>query len=551
MQTKRNPRETGNVLICVLGSILILSLIGATVLHSTATRLNASTNQVRAWKESLSAAESGGDISFAEVRKQLTNPSNQWPTTAWINSGVTVQFPGGTKHVLSPVTTFGNSNLQAQTVVEAFYFDSANNNAFTLVDATHVPTGNTWYRVRSKGTAPLPSLKQTGMDDALIQDGQQHFAAFGSTTMQDITARGKGDSLLRKIDFNIDHFVATYGPDGDGLNKALVPPTSAPSISRRIEQIITPVTPFFDAAIKAAGSFYGLGAASYIDSYNSNNGPYDSTVKNNPASPYYSDSRHGNVEIDSATVTVQRDIYGDVATNGGTIKSGNPGIIYGTIDNNVPFVLTNFNPDTSVWPYQPPGPGPGQLPASISSSTTLNMQSAGAPAVPVYYLVSSIGDALTINPAVVSGNTVDTYVAIHVAGDITGSNTGFTINPKVHVKIYFDGNLSVKGENLVNQSPSSTNPFAGNLQFYGISPTTAGQTQAITLGSGGGQTTVAATFYAPSADVQLSGAPDFFGTVVCKTFYANGNITWHYDRALNDSGDIQDFRIASYVEDPR
>ena len=88
------------------------------------------------------------------------------------------------------------------------------------------------------------------MDDTLINDGSKHFAAIGSTEMQDITARGNGDSLLRKIDFQYDHFVATYGPNGDGQNKQLVAATYAPSISRRIEQIVTPVTPFFDAAIK-------------------------------------------------------------------------------------------------------------------------------------------------------------------------------------------------------------------------------------------------------------------------------------------------------------
>ena len=55
----------------------------------------------------------------------------------------------------------------------------------------------------------------------------------------------------------------------------------------------------------------------------------------------------------------------------------------------------------------------------------------------------------------------------------------------------------------------------------------------------------------PSADVHENGNPDFIGTIVSKSFYANGNVAWHYDRALNDDGDIQDYRIASYVEDTR
>ena len=75
------------------------------------------------------------------------------------------------------------------------------------------------------------------------------------------------DSLLRKIDFRYDHFAATYGPKGDGLNKALVPAPYAPSISRRIEQIVTPVTPFSDTAIKAPQHFMDLAPLLEIDSY--------------------------------------------------------------------------------------------------------------------------------------------------------------------------------------------------------------------------------------------------------------------------------------------
>ena len=91
MQTKRNSKansnETGNVLSCVLATILIVSLIGAIVLRNATTRLNVSTNQVRGWKEALSAAETGGDIAFTEIRKQLSDPLNQWAAADWDNSG--------------------------------------------------------------------------------------------------------------------------------------------------------------------------------------------------------------------------------------------------------------------------------------------------------------------------------------------------------------------------------------------------------------------------------------------------------------------------------
>jgi hypothetical protein len=365
--------------------------------------------------------------------------------------------------------------------------------------------------------------------------------------MQDITARGKGDSLLRKIDFQYDHFVATYGPDG------LPTPSPFPLISRRIEQIVTPVTPFFDAAIQAAGTFYGLGDAGFIDSYNSNNGPYDPTVKTNPASPYYSDSRHGSVEIGSATATVRGTIYGDVATNGGTIVSSPQHPITGTIDNNVPFTLENYSLPAPLDPLKG-GRFPVNL-GAINGTTNLTPTEAGSQTTPVYYEASSIGGGLNVQPySIMVGSPPvavpqDTYVAVRVMGDISGGNAGITVNPKVHVTVYFYGNINVKSNNLVNQSPSLANPYAANLQFYGISPP-PGTTQTISLNSAT-PSTLAMTFYAPSAGVDWGGNPDFIGTMVCKSFHANGNITWHYDRALNAEGQVLDFRIASYVEDTR
>jgi hypothetical protein len=552
MQTKRNTKETGNVLICVLGAILLVSVIGATVLRNSTTRLNVASNQVRAWKESLSAAETGGDIAFAEIRKQYsTDPlirASQW--TGWT--------PSPTGHgYISPPTTFGRSNLMAQTVVETGYFNDAGN---FVLGAN--PGGNSWYRLRSKGTAPLPNLKRTGMDDALIKDGLQHFAPIGSTAMQDITARGNGDSLLRKIDFQYDHFVATYGPLGDGAGKALVPAPLAPlpSISRRIEQIVSPMTPFFDAAIKANGIFYGLGSAAYIDSYDSRNGQYDRTVKDNPSSPYFADSRHGSVQINNSTATVMGTIYGDVATNGGNV-TGKTQSITGTIDNNVPFTLNDYLLPSTLPLPQPPGNGPGQLPSFVTGNQPLTPLVAGGRSTPVYYQIASLSGALTVypfSPVPPPGSPPvpqETWVAIRVTGDISGGNAAITINPKVHLKIYFEGNISMKNNNIVNQNPSFANPYAGNLQFYGISPARDAngnpvKTQTIDLNSGTPQT-LAATFYAPSANVNENGNPDFIGTMVCKSFNSNGNISWHYDRALNDEGESLDSRIASYVEDTR
>jgi hypothetical protein len=155
---------------------------------------------------------------------------------------------------------------------------------------------------------------------------------------------------------------------------------------------------------------------------------------------------------------------------------------------------------------------------------------------PIYYLLSALSGKLIINPV----GSAQTYVAIHVTNDMTAK---ITVKPNVHLKIFFDGNMEVKGRDIDNESG-----LAANLQYYAISPANPGTTQYVHIAPPGN---FAATFYAPSADVVLNGNPDLTGAIVCKTFYGNGNTSWHYDRALDNEGDAVDYRIASYVEDIR
>jgi hypothetical protein len=181
-------------------------------------------------------------------------------------------------------------------------------------------------------------------------------------------------------------------------------------------------------------------------------------------------------------------------------------------------------------------PAPQPSPTSMTSTMTLTPPAAGSAPSPVYYLVSSLSGKITIN----SFGTAQTYVAIHVTNDMTAQ---IDIKPNVHLKVFVDGNISVKARDIINESN-----LAANMQFYLISPTDPTKTQNVNIDPPGN---FVATFYAPSADVTLNGNPDITGAMVCKTFYGNGNTSWHYDRALDYEGDAVDYRIASYVEDTR
>src|SRR2546423_4661019 len=100
MRVSSHLSERANVLLCVLCTILVVSVIGGNILLNCVTRYNAASSQVRSWKESLDAAETGGDIAYAEVRKTILDPTNAF--VGWAN-------PGGV-YSNSPVT-FGGDGL--------------------------------------------------------------------------------------------------------------------------------------------------------------------------------------------------------------------------------------------------------------------------------------------------------------------------------------------------------------------------------------------------------------------------------------------------------
>ena len=483
----------GNALLLALGTIVILSAVGANVLGNLTTRYNVSNNQVRGWKQAQHAAETAGDIAYAEVRKLVLDPTNAFPVAAgWTKSGDTWT---------SPATTFGPDNLVASSTVYKFHPDAE--------------TGSPWYRIRATGTAPLRGLKRVGMDDRM-----------GPNT--------RGDSLLRKIDFTYDHFIAAYGPNGDGVGKAIVP-VANPQLSRRVELIAAPVTPF-DAAIKAQGTFYGLGNAARIDSYDSRKPPYIyQFAADNPSHPRYADSRSGHVQIGKGVAEVRGQLYGNLSTNGGRVLRSS--YVSGTVDNNVPFSLPPY--------YMPAMPPPELSPTSVNGVKEIRPDATGSSSVPIYYLLSEYGvDAkVTIAPKLdAMGNPLQTYVALKVTNDFLGA---ITVKPNVRVQVYFERSMIVKqAGNIVNESG-----IAANLQFYGISPPPGSSiVQTIEIPPPGN---FACTIYAPSANYKMNGNPDITGALVCNSFYGNGNTMWHYDRALDYLGNPVDYRVASYVEDIR
>jgi len=556
MKIQIHQRDNGHILVCALCTIVIVSLIGANVLVNCITHYNVTAKQLKGWKEALYAAEAGGDAGFDEVRKALDPLSLPFTTDGWAAAPSPAPTPGPAW--TKTISGFGQEGNLSTTVTIDKLFDATGT----------IPSSTPYYRIRAVGTARLFGLPRVGLSDQLLAGGPNFVANSAS--------RGVGDTLLRKIDFKYDHFKASYG-DGDGHNLSLSTVTF-PQITRRIELVAVPKYFVFGGAMRVVNLFDGPGSAGFIDSYNSKNptnpNPSSPRVVNhhvpgpnttsyygsNPAnSTYLADAHDGDVSVGTKNFAEGGPIWGDVVTNGGNVThSGYQ--ISGTIDNNVPFTVPPLSaPDTTGFTASNSGSGTDTAIGTSESS-------------PTGFVYSGISGTKTIK----NGNTSNTsfpyaYAKIVVNGDITGK---ITVEKGVTAEIWFTGNMHVKREDLDNQNvdrgtqianPGSVgipplipptladdpNPSrVGHMKFFGISPTVSGTTQTIELDGPGN---VFATFYAPSADITVTGNADIFSAIVGRSYSGSGNTGFHYDKALNqvDIGVVTDYQVVSYVEDIR
>jgi hypothetical protein len=426
----RVRNEGGAALVAALSTILILSLVGAGVLMNATTRYNATSTQVKGWKEALVAAEGGGDIAFEVLRRKVGNPREAFDAA----SGWTSPAPDPINNTESwslgfndaaPMAFGENSRFRARVTVDRFQL---------------IPGSNSvgYYRIRSEGTAQVTGLKRVGMDNRT-----------------NIIA--KGDNLLRKIDFNFKHFTAAYGhgdalPDAvasaaNGKQTAAVSNPGRAEVTRRIEMVAVPVMPI-EGAVKTQGRLRASGAT--FDSYNSANGAYPGTP--NPAPPRDVDAHDADMVCGSSDFDATF-IYGDITTNGGAAKTNQAS---GVVDNNVPVVLQPARPNVDPIPDLAGvtlEPGGSQSDDYIRPPT--RRSSNGALQTTFWYRMSELDDDMVLDPLQTpNGTPIDTTINIHVIGHVKG----LRVNKGVTANIYFTGNVTAKARDLPNMNADGSLP---------------------------------------------------------------------------------------------
>jgi hypothetical protein len=475
-------KTRASILVWTVLTIAILSMLGAEVLRLVSIK-HQNALQTATWQEALLAAESGIDLGIIELRKSLyPAPNHAWENWNNVPANGIVSYG---------ISTIANAGLAGTPMTIESNVDAPN----TLVDPTN---GWQYYRIRTIGTMPITGFART--------------------------TDNKQDGRLRKLSLRWERFT-----NGVLTAHAL---SDAPQVCRRAEAIVRPVSSFAQAAM-SVGTMDLTNQNIVIDSYDSRdpfkstNGLYDAAKR----------QQNGDIATDGNLIEAgNAHIYGDVATNSGTVSGA--ANITGT-------ERTDF--------YQEPIPvGAPSWSAingtisTVTNSATLDASSTKGSSISRYQLSTislSGGQTLTL-----AGNPdgSQTYIEIYVTGDISvGGSSQIVVQPGVTVTIYFAGNIDVSGNGILN-----TKNQPSDLQLYGIQPP-ANSSKHVSLG-GNGQ--IIASVYAPNHDVSINGGGTnghVFGSVVGKTVTMTGVTNLHYDETLGSTGIINNYKIVSWFEDNR
>lgn len=270
-----------------------------------------------------------------------------------------------------------------------------------------------------------------------------------------------------------------------------------------------------------------------VDAYDSTLGPWNGSTNR------LDQGTVASLSVDNGALDVGNgDIWGYVATGGGTPDVGSSGSIMGVgstdrIDSSR--ISTSFYadlPDVTV----PVGTMHGiSYIVDSTTITSLTLGSTGTSSNPEVYHIPSYSlsgtDTLEIvGPTViiVDGSfSVSGSASIHIDSDVDGT-----------LELYAAGDVSISGNGVINDA---INPEA--FQLWGTAP--AGTSQSISV-TGNGD--MAGVFYTPNADLTLVGNGGISGAAVGKTIDMTGNAAFHYDINLANFAKQSKFTIARWRE---
>jgi len=505
----------GGALIVTVMAVAVLCLIAGTLLSFSSSK-QAGPFQAASWHEAGSAAEGGAEIALNALRRTITD-GNEAAWSGWTSAN------GTTKKYITENDLLSHGG-EGNTAVRAIVEISCPTGTGTI-NPPSVPSSRYAYLIRATGLANVPGPSRLALK--------------------------KSDLSLRKI--NVFKDMRT--------NASI----TTPQITRVIEAIASPVTPF-PAAIMSRDTIEIKGGSNMIiDSYNPKETPfkYDgSKVPGTIASRMTNGNIATNAKKKDNTDVIRLEnvkVYGLAAKGNGVvnIKAPNASVSGEIID--------GFYRELK--PVQSPRNNPAFIPEGGLAldglnrpHSQVNIFAGNGVGTTRYYKVSKIhlhkDDIVNIKKGGTGGGTAE----IWVTGDVVIHKEGvINVEDGANVNIYAEKNVTLEEKdashpavknNAVypapNPTPSGwtafTNPAA--FQVYGVVPDRHKKKVKI-------KTNLSGVVYAPDHEfeVKLKAGRHLYGALTGRKFKVESGTQVHYDESLSDVGKPFDYTLESWQED--
>jgi hypothetical protein len=478
-------QEAGGILAVALLVMGVLSMIATVTLYEVGNR-HANTFHSLSWQEALTSAETGIDLAVKAMNDSLGDPATAW--AAWSPNDATT-FPKTWTPSIPDHAGEGNRKVFATVTVDN-----------EITDAS----GSRWLRVRSKGVTEISGTCRAGLEGAML----------------DASGVKNHRGMLRKVRFT-----------GDVTGGAL----RLPQIARTVEVMAAPVSSRLLSRGLTVRSAITMTGSSSIDSFDSTDPAKSTGGLYDPAKR----QAHGNI-VSNAPGNLSdlnnRFVWGSVFSNGGAVQE--TANVQGSVSDN--FATAVPAVDTPNWPT-----------VNVAPNTINNppggMTLIGGPSgAPQNYKVTALNLNSSAQPLILAAHAPgqESYVNIWVTGSATISSTGFIEQrPGVHVTIFCEGNVTVGGGGIVNQTGR-----ARNLHIFGVDPATGSRSISVS-----GSNDFVGVINAPAYDLAVAGLRAFSGAAIARSAALSASGGFHYDEDLSNVsiGAPTSYEVVSWIEDVR
>ena len=270
--------------------------------------------------------------------------------------------------------------------------------------------------------------------------------------------------------------------------------------------------------------------------------PYSLSDRTDKALVATASASNGALNVNGSNV----DIYGRVASGGGTIITGSNTRIH---DATSPFsplvdpdlVTTDFSASFPAVPL--PAPTVANIVSSNITGSTNFPRAGDLPNTDGrYYYQFNAGSKISLT----SNHTINinadlTFIFNNHSGSMTielPSNNVIKVNGTAVLHVYTNGNVALDSNTTVagNREP-------GACQIYGTNPTIGGQSFSLSSNA-----VIHAAIYAPNANVTADSNGTIRGSLTANTITFNSNVQFNHDESLRAAGSGNPFGLVAWRE---